>query len=97
MKKLLLGLCLTVGVSELSLANTIKNESDNDSNDFMESNKSEIDNTCTIATHYAYYDECGNYLWTFRNSFEASGELCNGNEGGLIINRSRQTLGGCIN
>ena len=97
MKKLLLGLCLTVGVSGLSMANTIKNESDVDSIDFIESNKYEVDNTCTIGTHYVYYDECGNHLWTFKSSFEASGELCNGNEGGLIINRSRQTLGGCIN
>lgn len=84
---------MTVGASGFALANGIYENNELNFNDDGIS----VDETCTIATHYVTYDECGNHLWTFKDSFEASGELCNGNEGGLTIRRVREEISGCIN
>ncbi len=113
MKKLLLGLLLTVGVSGYSFANLIdKNILENsyqtktelttieDSNGNIDKKiyvtynyKGDILVSCTIATHTAVYDTCGNLTGYWRESYEASGAACAGIEGGIKITLRRMMSG----
>lgn len=107
MKKLILGLLLTVGISGVSFAKEIDKKNENydfdklinyTNNDLSMKTQNYDLLSCTIATHVRMYDECGSLLMTVKTSEEASGEACGGNEGGIIINVSNyygMTNSGC--
>lgn len=95
MKNLHIGLVFTLGLFGFSLANTIKitNDIENAEGNLIsiEMDKTKIE--CTIATHIVVYDSCGNYLWTFKDSYWHPSSDCEG----LIINRREEEISGCIN
>ncbi|KFF23168.1 hypothetical protein [Chryseobacterium vrystaatense] len=108
MKKTILALFLTVGISGIALAN---NSVPNVSEHKMETkvvtkekgDKKQVTTynyvngvlfSCTIATHTRQYDTCGNYVGTVKESYEAYGSGCSeAGEGGLLIKVTRMMTG----
>ncbi len=104
MKKVILGLFLTVSISGMSLAGTGSEVSETKSKTIVTKNKQgNIDSeqvitynyvngvlfSCTIATHTYEYDTCGNITNVWKESYEATGSACSGFEGGIKIIQHR--------
>lgn len=108
MKKIILGLFLTVGISGMALAGSSSGVSETKSETIITKNeqgnadKKQVITynyvngvlfNCTIATHTRQYDTCGNYVGTVKESYEASGSACSGIEGGVKITVRRMMTG----
>lgn len=109
MKKIILGLFLTVGISSMALAN---NSVPNVSEYKMETKVVTKENgdkkqvitykyvngilfSCTIGIHTTIKDNCGSVIGVRKESYEASGGACNGIEGGVAIyTRTEHLLSG---
>ena len=92
MKKVLLGLILSAGISGMAMANdsninisekspeivVFKNELGNviKKQIITYNYKDGVLTSCTIATHTYVYDICGKHVSTFRESYEAFGSAC---------------------
>ncbi|MCX8523457.1 hypothetical protein OF897_05940 [Chryseobacterium formosus] len=106
MKKIILGLFFTVGISGIALANNlipIVSEHKMETKVITKENgdKKQVITynyvngvlfSCTIAIHTQIKDNCGYVIGTRKESYEASGGACNGIEGGLAIYRKTEHL-----
>lgn len=108
MRKNILGLFLTVGISGLALAGSDTEVSGTKSDIIIAKNEQESAGkkqvityqyvngvlfSCTVATHTRQYDTCGNYIGTVKETYEASDSECSGVEGGVIITVRRMMTG----
>lgn len=100
MKKIILGLFLTVGISGIALAGNnvgvseTKSETIITKNEQGSADKKQVITykyvngvlfSCTIGIHTTIKDNCGNVIGVRKESYEASGGACNGIEGGVAI------------
>ena len=90
MKKIILGLFLTVGISGIALANNSAHNVSEHTKETKVITKENGDKkqvitynyvngvlfSCTIATHTYVYDICGKRVASFKESYEATGSAC---------------------
>ena len=89
MKKLILGLLLTVGVSGVSFAGEIKKnveKKDVKSDDVTNCKYDELVADCTIVTVYIGRDSSGKVIDRTKFVEEATGDACADAPGGIIYN-----------
>ena len=104
MKKLILGLLLTVGISGVSFAKDITNE--NEKKDVTKTESQNVKTTeendvnllsdCTIVTVFRINGICGGSYGDVKFAEEATGDACNGNEGGIIFNVEKFEVDDCF-
>ena len=89
MKKLILGLCLTVGVSASVYAGNgmVKNN-------MIVENKV-LNSDCIIVTVVVVYDSCNNIVGKTVVPTGGTGEECNGAENGIKTNETCVSVPGC--